>query len=99
MGWPSTGDVVPEQLLLGNAQARHLATMHGGIPTSSESHRVIAIYDERTQRQAEGADVAARTQRVKVADDPNQRSGQPPEMADIDLLSLLTLVRAESKGD
>lgn len=53
--------VVPAQLLRGNADASHLATMHGGLPAASGSHHlVIAIYDERTQRQVEGADVAAR---------------------------------------
>ena len=52
--------VVPAQLLRGNADASHLATMHGGLPAASGSHHlVIAIYDERTQRQVEGADVAA----------------------------------------
>ena len=50
--------VVPAQLLRGNADASHLATMHGGLPAASGSHHlVIAIYDERTQRQVEGADV------------------------------------------
>ena len=52
--------VVPAQLLRGNADASHLATMHGGLPGASGSHHlVIAIYDERTQRQVEGADVVA----------------------------------------
>ena len=52
--------VLPAQVLRGNADASHLATMHGGLPTGSGSHHlVIAIYDERTQRQVEGADVMA----------------------------------------
>ena len=52
--------VVPAQLLRGNADTSHLATMHGGLPAAGGSHHlIIAIYDERTQRQVEGADVAA----------------------------------------
>ena len=52
--------VVPAQLLRGNADASHLATMHGGLPSGSGSHHlVIAIYDEPTQRQVDGADVVA----------------------------------------
>jgi hypothetical protein len=47
---------VPAQLLRGNTDASHLATMHGGLPSGSGSHRlVLAIYDERAQRQVEGA--------------------------------------------
>lgn len=52
--------VLPTQVLRGNADASHLATMHGGLPPGGGSHHlVIAIYDERTQRQVEGAEVAA----------------------------------------
>ena len=52
--------VLPAELLRGNADASHIATMHGGTPWGSGSHHlVIAIYDERTQRQVEGADVMA----------------------------------------
>jgi hypothetical protein len=48
--------VVPAQLLRGNTDASHLATMHGGLPSGSGSHRlVLAIYDEHAQRQVEGA--------------------------------------------
>ena len=52
--------VLPTQVLRGNADAGHLAGMHGGLPSGSGSHHlVLAIYDERTKRQVEGAEVAA----------------------------------------
>lgn len=52
--------VLPAQILRGNADASNLVTMHGGLPAGRGSHHlVVAIYDERTQRQVEGADVVA----------------------------------------
>jgi hypothetical protein len=67
---------VPAQLLRGNADASHLATMHGGLPAASGSHHlVIAIYAERTQRQVEGADVAANVTPIGLG--PTRRKLEP----------------------
>ena len=71
--------VVPAQILRGNADATHLATMHGGLPSGRGSHHlVIAIYDERTQRQVEGADVAANVTPLGLG--PTRRKLEPMQI-------------------
>lgn len=72
--------VVPAQLLRGNTDASHLATMHGGLPLGSGSHHlVIAVYDERTQRQVEGADVVATVTPLGLG--PTRRKLEPMQIA------------------
>lgn len=71
--------VVPAQLLRGNADSSHLPTMHGGLPAASGTHHlVIAIYDERTQWQVEGADVAARVTPLGLG--PTRRKLEPMQI-------------------
>ena len=71
--------VMPAQLVRGNADTSDLAKMHGKLPAASGSHHlVIAIYDERTKRQVEGAEVTANVAPLGLG--PTRRKLEPMQI-------------------
>jgi hypothetical protein len=73
--------VMPAQLLRGNADAAHLATMHGGLPSGSGSHHVVvSIFAERTGRQIDDASVEAGVGLLGLGE--TRRRMEPMKIAD-----------------